>query len=203
MNHIASPLCSRSGSFLLLGIALIIFGTIALSSAFITTMATVMLFGGLMVAAGIAQIVHAFYTSEWRGFFAYIVLGILGAVVGWLMLIHPTVGAVSLTLLLATFFIAGGLFKIASALMHDIEHKGWFILSGIVSLALGLLIFAQWPASSLWIIGLFIGTDMIVSGWTYVMWSFSLRKHCTLTAPKDLAARPVQDHETDKIAQPL
>lgn len=191
MNHIASPLCSRTGSFLLIGIALIVFGTIALSSAFITTMATVMLFGVLMVAAGIAQIVHAFYTAEWKGFFGYAVLGILGAVVGWLMLTNPLVGAVSLTLLLATFFIASGLFKITSALMHDMEHKGWFILSGVVSLALGLLVFAQWPASSLWIIGLFIAIDMIFSGWTYVMFSFMLRKRCALTAPKDSMPKPV------------
>lgn len=164
---------------------LIILGSIALSSAFITTMATVMLFGVLMIAAGIAQIVHAFYTSEWTGFFGYVVLGILGAVIGWLMLMNPTIGAVSLTLLFATFFIASGLFKIASALMYDMAHKGWVIFSGIVSLALGLLVFAQWPESSLWIIGLFIAIDMIFTGWTYVMFSFMMRKGCTLTQPKD------------------
>lgn len=191
MNHVASPLCSRTGSFLLLGIALIILGSIALSSAFITTIATVMFFGALMVAGGITQIVHSFYTAEWKGFFGYAVLGILGAVVGWLMLTHPAVGAVSLTLLLATFFIASGLFKISSALMHDMDHRWLMIFSGIVSLALGVLVFAQWPASSLWIIGLFIAIDMIFTGWTYVMYSFMMRKACSLTTPKNNAPKPV------------
>ncbi len=173
-----------------MGIALIVLGTIALSSAFITTMATVMLFGALMVAAGIAQLVHAFYTAEWKGFFGYTVLGILGAVVGWLMLTHPMIGAVSLTLLLATFFITSGLFKIASALMHEMEHRWLMLLSGAITLLLGILVFAQWPGSSLWIIGLFIAIDMIFTGWTYVMYSFMLRKGCSLTAPKDNAPKP-------------
>lgn len=188
MNHIASPLCSRTGSFLVMGIALIILGTIALSSAFITTMATVMIFGALITAAGIAQMVHSFYTADWKGFFGYMVLGILAAVVGWLMLTHPAIGAVSLTLLLSTFFIATGLFKIASALMHEMEHRWLTVFSGLISLALGLLIFAQWPASSLWMIGLFIAIDLLFTGWTYVMYSFMLRKGCSLTAPKNATA---------------
>ncbi len=190
MNHVASPLCSRTGSFLLMGIALILIGSIALSSAFIATMATVMLFGILLIAAGIAEMVHAFYTAEWKGFFGYIFLGILTGVVGWVILFNPAIGAVSLTLLLATFFIASGLFKIVSPLMHEMEHKGWFIVSGIVSLALGLLILAQWPESSLWIIGLFIAIDMIFSGWMYIMYSFMLRKACTLKGPKNIPTPP-------------
>ncbi|MGZ3634159.1 MAG: hypothetical protein ACXWM7_07870 [Parachlamydiaceae bacterium] len=33
---------------------------------------------------------------------------------------------------------------------------------------LGLLIWAQWPVSGLWIIGLFIGIDLIVLGWMWI-----------------------------------
>ncbi len=184
MNYTGHPLCDKWGSFLTIGIVLILLGTVALGSAFITTMATVFLFGLLLAGGGIAQVVHAFWAPEWKGFFIELLVGILSAVVGWLMVVNPVTGALSLTLVLATLFIAVGLFRISTALFTSIEHWGWILLAGIVSLALGILILAQWPAASLWVIGLFIAIELIFSGWSYVVLSFGLRKYCSIQEPR-------------------
>lgn len=178
MNEFTPRVCKKWNSFLLTGFFLVILGTIALSSAFWTTMASVMLFGILFVAGGLANILHAFWASEWKGFFAQLIVGILSAVVGWLIVTNPGIGAASITLLFAVFFTAAGLFKIAAALLSKVEQWGWMLFSGIITLGLGLLILAQWPSSALWVLGLFIAIDLLVAGWSHIMYSLTVRKVC-------------------------
>ncbi len=138
-DRITSTICKRWNSFLLMGFFLVILGTIALSSVFVATMASVMLFGLLLVAAGSAMTLHSFWSAEWRGFFTLLVVGILSAVVGWFILSNPLLGATTLTLLLAIYFTATGLFRIAGALLHHIDHWGWLLFNGIVTLPLAFL----------------------------------------------------------------
>lgn len=180
MNTFTSSLCKRWNSFLLSGFLLLILGTIALTAAYWTTMATVLLFGGLLVAAGVVQILHSFWAGQWKGFFSHMVVGILSTVIGWLILTKPAIGAASITLLLAVFFITSGLFKVAGSLFLQGERWGWLFFNGLVTLIFGLLVFAQWPTSSLWIIGLFIGADLIVSGWVNILFSLKVRQICKL-----------------------
>lgn len=189
MNFAENPLCSKWSTFLTLGIVLIILGTIALGSAFWTTMATVWLFGIVLAAGGIAQVIHSFYNPEWKGFFGYLFLGILSTVVGWLIITNPIAGATSLTLILAALFIASGLFRIATSLFGSVEHWGWLLFNGIITLILGVLILAQWPLASLWVIGLFIAIDLLITGWTHVIMSFALRKRCSLEKTE-----PIESH---------
>lgn len=173
-------ICKRWNSFLLMGFFLVILGSIALTSVFWTTMASTVLIGVLMVAAGSAAVLHSFWSAEWKGFFAQLVAGILAAVVGWIIITNPLLGATALTLVLALYFTAAGLFKIAGALIHHAEHWGWLLFNGIVTLCLGLLILAQWPTASLWVLGLFLALDLLVSGWTSIMLSLAVRKSCKL-----------------------
>ena len=52
---------------------------------------------------------------------------------------------------------------------------GWLVFAGIVSLALGTMIFFQWPESALWFIGLMIAIEMIFHGWAYVMLALAVK----------------------------
>jgi len=178
MNIMAKQLCSKWGSFLGVGIVLVLLGALALLSVFFTTLASVVLLGVILVGAGIAQFIHAFWAPEWKGFFVELFLGILSAVVGGLMVMNPVIGAIALTLMLASYFIASGLFRIATALFSHIEHWGWLLFNGIITLILGILLIMQWPMSSLWVLGTFIGIDLILSGWSNIFFSFTLRKQC-------------------------
>jgi uncharacterized membrane protein HdeD (DUF308 family) len=78
-------------------------------------------------------------------------------------------------LILAIFLIFAGIFRIVFALAERFTGWGWVLLNGAVTLLLGLLVYKQWPASGLWVIGLFIGIEMIFNGWAWVMLSFSLK----------------------------
>lgn len=88
---------------------------------------------------------------------------------------NPGATAVALTLLIAMFLIFGGIFRIAAAVSVRYPNWGWVLLHGGVNLLLGILIWRQWPLSGLWVIGLFIGIEMLFNGWSLVMLGLSAK----------------------------
>src|SRR5438552_76718 len=92
------------------------------------------------------------------------------------MVARPVAGALSLTLLLAAFFVVGGVSRIMTALAIRFPGRGWTLLSGMVTLLLGIVIWRQWPISGLWVIGTFVGLDLIFDGWSLVMLGMRARQ---------------------------
>lgn len=162
--------------FLALGIAMVVFGTIAIGSAFVATVAMTWLFGFLLLAAGIAGIVSAFWAGRWSGMLSHLLIGVLYTVVGFMILDHPQDSAIQLTLIIAIFLIIAGVFRIVFALSERFTGWGWVLLNGAVTLLLGMLVYKQWPESGLWVIGLFVGIEMIFNGWAWIMLSICLRQ---------------------------
>lgn len=163
------------GWFLALGIFLIIVGTLALGSSMAVTLFSMIFLGWLMILAGVVEAVHAFWKKEWGGLFLHLLIGVLYVVVGFMVLANPEASALSLTLIMAIFFILAGLFRIIMAGAMRFPHWGWVLFNGIITLLLGILIWRQWPVSGLWVIGLFIGIDLIIAGWAWVMLSLAAR----------------------------
>ena len=174
------------GWFLRLGIIEIILGTIAVGASFFATLVTVVLFGWLLLFGGVLSALHAFWRKQWKGFFLDLAMGVLYIVAGLMMVGNPAEAAVTLTLLIAMFLLVGGIFRIIVALSGHFEHWGWVLLNGLITSALGILIWRQWPLSGLWVIGLFVGIEMIMYGWTLVMLSMVARG--AGAAPAQLAA---------------
>ncbi|SRR5271166_343536 len=160
--------------FLLLGAALIILGTIAIGSAELMTMVSVIFIGWLLIFGGLFEIVHGFARRAWGGFFINLMGGLLYTVTGLLMVSHPGIAAITLTLMIAMLLIVAGTFRIFVAFSTPMHHRGWLVLNGAISLFLGFCIMSSWPVSGLWVIGLFIGIDMIFDGWTEVMLALSV-----------------------------
>lgn len=161
--------------FIALGIVLVLLGMIALGASVVVTLASVLLFGVLFIISSIFQAIQAFQTRQSKGFFLHLLAGLFDLVVGVLLVTHPTVGALTLTLLLAAFFLVGGLFRIVAALSMRFPHWGWALLGGVISILLGLLLWMEWPESGLWFIGMCIGIDMIFHGWGWIMLALAVR----------------------------
>jgi uncharacterized membrane protein HdeD (DUF308 family) len=161
--------------FLALGIVLALLGMIALGASVAVTLVSLVLFGILFIISGIFQAVQAFRTRQSSEFFLHLLPGIFDLVIGLLLVTHPTVGALTLTLLLAAFFLVGGLFRFVAALSMRFPNWGWSLMGGIVSMLLGILLWVEWPESGLWFIGMCIGIDMIFHGWGWVMLALALR----------------------------
>lgn len=168
--------------FLLLGIVSIIIGLLAISSAFVATMASILFFGWLLVIEGGFEIVHSFMVRNWRGFALHLVSAVLYLFAGLFMLKRPLEAAVVFTALIGAAFIAGGIMRMAFAVGTRFHGWAWVMLNGLVDLVLGLMIFNNWPESSLWVIGLFVGIDILVHGWSSLFLAMSLRAYRTAQA---------------------
>jgi len=92
------------------------------------------------------------------------------------MVSNPALAAVTLTLLISMMLIVAGVFRLFIAFTTPLLHRGWLILNGAISILLGAMIWSSWPLSGLWVIGLFIGIDMIFDGWTEIMLALSARR---------------------------
>jgi len=175
LRHELEAIQGNWGWILALGTILIVVGTIAVAMPFVASLASAVAFGALLLLAGITQLVGAFWTRDWSGFFLSLLMGVLYLVLGVLFLRDPGDALLAMTLLLACVLMVGGLFRIIGSLMYQFPHWGWTLAGGIINLILGIMIWQQWPISGLWVIGLFVGIDLIFTGWTWVMLSLAVK----------------------------
>ena len=160
---------------LVLGILLVVVGLMAIGSAVVATLTTVLVLGILFLAGGIVEIATSFWAHCWRGFWLQLLAGILYLVLGFLLVQHPVATALGFTIVLAAAFMIGGLFRIISALVDHFHGWGWVLLNGVVTLVLGVMIWRKWPEDALWVIGLFVGIDMVFAGWSWIMMALAAR----------------------------
>ena len=175
LRHELNALLGSWFWFVLLGVALVVLGTIALGSVMIASLAAAVAIGVLLLLAGAAEAVGAFWCRCWSGFFLELLSGVLSIVVGLLFLRAPVGALAALTLLVACFLMVGGIFKIVSAVAYRFAAWGWTLAGGIIDVILGVLIWQGWPASSLWVIGLFVGINLIFRGFNWIALGMALR----------------------------
>src|ERR1039458_4324528 len=121
----------------------------------------------LFLVSGVVGLVTTFWMRQAPGFWWSLISAVLGVAVGFVLLASPLSGAFSLTLVLVVFFISAG----AAASMFALDHKreltgkwGWMLVSGIVDLVLGAMIFGGLPSTAAWAIGLLVGINMVFGG---------------------------------------
>ena len=170
--------------FVALGIALVALGAIALGSVVVASLATAVAIGVLLLAGGVAEGVGAFWSRGWSGVFLHLLSAVLSVVVGVMFLQAPVDALVALTMLAACFLIVGGTFKVVAAASYQFAAWGWPLVGGLIDVVLGVMIWRQLPASALWVVGLFLGVNLVFRGFAWVGLGLALRGHATrATAP--------------------
>lgn len=165
------------GWLLALGIVWIILGALAILFPLVAGLALVAFLGWLFIIGGIVQLVHAFSARGWGGFFLEVVGAILFVAAGVLLLLHPLLGILTLTLIIAAFFIVEGVFRvIAGFRVPSGEGRGWLIAGGVLGVILGILIWTGMPISAEWFLGLLVGIEFIFTGWSFVMIALAARR---------------------------
>lgn len=163
------------GWFLALGVLLVLLGIGVMSSAFYATLFSVFLFGTFLLVGGVIQIFQGFMARKWSGLFLSLLLGVLYIIAGGFSMFHPAVAAITLTLWISAFCFIAGLFRMLTALFVRFDQWGWVFFNGLVTFILGAMIYSEWPLSGLWVIGLFVGIDMVLAGWFWVILSLTAR----------------------------
>jgi uncharacterized membrane protein HdeD (DUF308 family) len=165
------------GWLLALGIALIVLGTLGLWMTFAMTLASVMLFGALLVVGGAFQLGNAFQLKGWKSVLGHILIALLYIAAGVVIFSDPIFASVGLTMALAWILIVVGVLRMFMAFqLWAVEGWFWPLISGIISILLGGMILAQWPASGFWVIGLFVAIEMIMNGWSSIFVALAARK---------------------------
>jgi uncharacterized membrane protein HdeD (DUF308 family) len=164
------------GWILGLGILFLILGFIGLGMVVGLTLVSMIFFAALLFVAGITHIIDVFKHREWKGIIWQAFIAVLYIAAAGVVFYDPFLASTLITAILAAVLIVIGFTRIIMAYTLK-ESKGWLwlLLAGFCALILGILILIQWPISGLWIIGLFIAIEMIVTGWTYIFIAFALR----------------------------
>jgi len=188
----------NSGFLIFLGILTVIFGVIAIGSPLITGVAVAVFVGFLLLASGVARIVHALKSKQWGTGFWGTVIGLLGVVAGLLMIFRPLVGLVTMTMLLAIYFLVDGISEIIAAFkIKPDQGWGWVLFNGLIAVLLGLMIWRQWPVSGAWAIGLLVGIHILMTGWSMIILGSGARRIAGAVEDTVEAAGDVVDKAKD------
>jgi len=163
------------GWFLFLGLALIALGIVAIAQSVATTFVSMYFLGGIMLVAALIEAVDAVMVGRWSGFFLHLLGAILFGVTRLLLMRYPLATAEGLTAVLGMYFVVSDVFRVIAPLFLHLPYAGWHVLNGIVSLLLGGVILTQWPISGLWVIGTFIGIDLMLRGLAWSTTAVALR----------------------------
>jgi uncharacterized membrane protein HdeD (DUF308 family) len=148
-----------------MGAVYLVLGLVGIGWLALMTVASVIFFGALALLGGFVQLLQSATSHGWRNVTAGALLGGLYLCAGLLMLSNPLVSSLILTAFLACALIALGIVRTTLAL----QHRGawlwqWSALSGVLSIVIGVLILVQWPASGLFMIGLFVSLELMLHG---------------------------------------
>jgi uncharacterized membrane protein HdeD (DUF308 family) len=171
------PKPAGNSALMLMGILLIIFGVLAVGTPAVAGKAVVMVIGAVLLLAGVVQIVSGLRSEGWSNKLLPLILGVITSLCGLGLLGEPWIGMKFIALLLAIFFVMEGVWKIIASFSYR-PASGWLaiLVSGILTLVLGVLIWRQWPVSGLWAVGILVGVDLLMTGISMVALAATVRQ---------------------------
>lgn len=155
------------------GLVTLSLGAFGIVFPFVMTLAAELLLGGLLAVLGLLQITRAAMNGGVEARLWTFLFGFAGLAAGALLLLYPLGGTVTLTIVLASFFVIGGAIKLWGAwqmrrsfpgAFPRLDGWGWLILSGALSLGIGVILFIGLPSTANWALGLLLGVDLLFLG---------------------------------------
>lgn len=170
--------------YVALGVAVSALGVLALSSSTMAAFIAVRLFGWALLAAGVLEVGHGLWEERWRGLSLFLVSGIFYVVVGTAVLVNPGRSAIALALVVAVFLVVQGALRVVISLAHRDSGWGFTLFHGVVSLALGVLVWRGWPVSGTWVLGVFIGIELLLTGIAITLHALSAHRERLPSEPE-------------------
>lgn len=162
---------------LISGIAWFALGILALLLPLTATITFELFFGIVLLLGGIVQTIAAIGARHYLGFWPMLIGGLAGVLAGGFLLFAPLAGIAIITLLIGTLLAADGITRIIFAVQHSgIHGRFWPMLNGFLTLFLGLLVLAAWPAGSAFLLGYLVGVALLVNGVSSIAFAINLRQ---------------------------
>ncbi len=158
----------------LIGVLFIVLGLVAIVEPLVAGLAVAVLAGWLLLAGGIVHAVSAFRAGGARSVLWHALLAVLYLVGGFYFVTHPLLGLGTLTLFLAAILFIEGVVWILAYV--QLRSNVWMLLNGVITVVLGLMIWAGWPSSSVWAIGTLFGVNLLMTGMSLLFAGSALRQ---------------------------
>ena len=161
---------------IVMGVVIVLLGMLLVAHPFAAALTMTVVLGWVLALVGIAQFVFALHSGSAGKFFLKALSALLFVIAGLSLAYFPTTGLATLTAMLGVFLlIEAGVLIVTAFHMRPLKGWGWFLFDGLASLALGIMILAHWPSSSVWAIGTLIGFAVLMSGFTRIMIASRIR----------------------------
>lgn len=166
-----------TGWYIAAAVLFIVLGMLAIIEPALAGLAVSRLVGWLLVFGGVSYLIGAFKGGGAKQVGFHILVGLAYLIGGFYCLMHPLLAIGSLTLLLAAVILVGGVLEIISYFRLKGENaSGWMLFNGIIAVLLGGMIWFHWPSSSVWAIGILVGTTLLMTGMTRLMFGLAARR---------------------------
>ncbi|PSR14660.1 hypothetical protein C8255_23870 [filamentous cyanobacterium CCP3] len=161
-----------------LSIALIVLGILAIISPMIASAFFTAMMGWIALISGILMVIQSFRSHPVRGFWLNLIVGLLYAISGLYILLNLGAALLALTLAFGILFIVEGIYTIIMGFTQKVGRSmSWLVvLNGVVTLILGIMVLNRWPVSALWLIGLYVGISLLLTGISLLAAALAARK---------------------------
>ena len=176
-----------------LGTILTIMGFSALSAPVLMSASVAALLGWFFVFAGIAQLIAAFVNRNEASLTISAMIAVMYFIFG-IILVNSTLweNAVSITMLMAIFFLIDGVFKLVLSIqMRGEQNWGWLLAGSIISILFAIMILANIYAASFVLIGLMIGIQLVFVGIGMLFEGFAQRKKLEIESGESAKKHPL------------
>jgi uncharacterized membrane protein HdeD (DUF308 family) len=163
--------------FVVQGILLVILGALAVAVPQVASVAVAAFVGWLLFFAGAMRAISLIRSPHAPGYWSSLLLAVLTAILGLVLALFPIQGAFTLTLLLLAYFVVHGIASIVFAFSIKDDTGRWvlLILSGVIDFVLAGLVISGWPATGIWVLGLYVGINMLFTGFALIFAALGAR----------------------------
>ncbi|SFC46031.1 HdeD family acid-resistance protein [Streptomyces aidingensis] len=180
----AADRVSRGLSWLVvLGSLLVLAGLVGLVYVGVATLTSVLLFGWLLLFGGVVALAHALASRHSRYVWLGLIVGALNIAAGLILILHPDVSAAGLTLFAGLLFLSGGVFRLFGGLVVRGSEMIWSLVQGAFGILLGILVLAEWPESTRYVLGTFFSLALLFDGLGLIATGMGGRQLVRMVAP--------------------
>jgi len=160
---------------LLVGVLFLILGLLGIILPSALSLVASTFLGWMLLAGGILSFYFAFL-AKWRSAWSW-VKALLLVFTGTLILLNPMAGILAVALLLALYLLIDAVsnFTLAQAL-YPYKGWGWMAANGVLSAALGLFMVFAMPATTIMLVGLYLGISLFFDGVALTMIGLAAKK---------------------------
>ena len=160
------------------GIISVVLGVIAIIVPPLASVTITYLVGILLLIGAVAFVAEAISRGSTGHRIWSALLAVLYVFAGVWLIINPVSGTITLTWILAIFFLLIGVLRLIAGIASrgKVPNAGWTIVNGVLSIVIAVLVIGDLPSSAAWAIGLLVGIQLLFDGFALIATAMAGKK---------------------------